>query len=376
MESKTMQPTPVQMERENLRRVRFTRPALWVQLVLLACLIAGPLVVPSFRAMDVMTKVMIFAVVAASYDLILGYTGILSLAHVTFFGIGAYSMALVVFHSGQAAWYHIPVAMALAVGISGVLAVALAFFSLRVKAIFFTMMSLALAEFVFILGDQWHDLTMGEDGVSFSLPGIFSVNWSDGTFLGATLNGRLMTYYFILAASVLLFIGLVRFVRSPVGRVLKSVRDNEQRSTALGYKTFHYKVLSNVFGSVVASLAGVLFAMWLGYVNPTSVLGIPVMLNILLMVIIGGMGTLYGSIMGAAFIQVAEAWLPDLQKLTAWLLPHVEVAQRLAERWILYFGILFILVVIFFPKGLVGTARDVIARRKLRLAQRDHQPGL
>jgi len=127
---------------------------------------------------------------------------------------------------------------------------------------------------------------------------------------------------------------------------------------------------------VVASLAGVLFAMWLGYVNPTSVLGIPVMLNVLLMVIIGGMGTLYGSIMGAAFIQVAEAWLPDLQKLAMLLLPGVEMAQRLAERWILYFGILFILVVIFFPKGIVGTARDVIARRKLRLAQRDHQTGL
>ena len=90
------------------------------------------------------------------------------------------------------------------------------------------------------------------------------------------------------------------------------------------------------------------------------------MLNVLLMVIIGGLGTMYGSIVGAAFIKIAETWLPDLQKVTKGLMPQVEIAHRLAERWILYFGILFILVVFFFPKGFVGTAREIIKRRQAR----------
>jgi branched-chain amino acid transport system permease protein len=204
---------------------------------------------------------------------------------------------------------------------------------------------------------------MAEDGVSFKLPGILGVGWSAGKMAGIEVNGRLMTYYFILIVSVLLFLGMLRFVRSPVGRVLKGIRENEQRAVALGYRTFRYQTFSIVFGSAMASLSGVLFAMWLRYVNPESVMSTPLMLNILLMVIIGGMGTLYGSIIGAAFLQIAETWLPDLQKLAVALFPQNDIVHRLAERWILYFGILFVLVVFFFPKGFMGTARDMVRRR-------------
>ncbi len=232
------------------------------------------------------------------------------------------------------------------------------------KAIFFAMMTLALAEFTDILAVQWYDLTRAEDGISFKLPGVFHLGWSGPTIGGIQINGRLMTYYFILLISVILFLIMFRFIRSPVGRVLKAVRDNEPRATALGYKTFRYQVLSIVFGSSIASLSGILFAMWLRYVNPGSTLSTPIMLNILLMVIIGGLGTLYGSMIGAAFIKITETWLPELQNVAETLFPHTVIAQRLAERWILYFGILFILVVFFFPKGVVGTARDLIRRRR------------
>jgi branched-chain amino acid transport system permease protein len=341
------------------------RPSFFLQLALVACLLIGPFVLTSFRVMDVVTKIMVFTIVVASFDLILGYTGRLSLAHAMFFGIGAYSLALVIYHSSAPHWWHIVLGAAVGVALSIILAVVIAFFSLRVKAIFFAMMTLALAEFAYILAFQWYNLTLSEDGVSFKLPGIFNVEWSAGTFLGIQVNGRLMTYYFILIVSVLLFIGMLRFVRSPVGRVLKSIRENENRSIALGFKTFRYEVFSIVFGSAIASLGGVLFAMWLGYVNPDSVLSTPIILNILLMVIIGGLGTLYGSILGAAFIMAAQAWLPDLQKLAHVLAPHAPIVQRLAERWVLYFGILFILVVFFFPRGIIGTAREVILRRKL-----------
>ncbi len=362
---------PVQQERLRELQTRFSQPAFYIQLVLLGVLLVIPLAFSSFRVIDVVAKIMIFAVFVASYDLLLGYSGLLSLGHSMFFGIGAYSLALVIYHFGPPVWYHLVLATGVALALSISMALIIAFFSLRVKAIFFAMMTLALAEFADILAVQWYDLTRAEDGVSFTLPGIFSVGWSAPRLFGMEINGRLLTYYFILVVAVLLFVGLLRFVHSPVGRVLKAVRDNEPRATALGYHTFRYQVLAIVFGSSIASLTGILYAMWLRYVNPGSVLSLPIMLDVLLMVIIGGLGTMYGSIVGAAFIKIAETWLPDLQKVAQRLLPHVAIAQRLAERWILYFGILFILVVFFFPKGFVGTAREIIKRHRGRRSEGD-----
>ena len=355
---------PMQRERLEEHEARYRRPSFLIQLLVVAALLATPFVFPSFRVMDTVAKIVIFAIVVASYDVILGYTGSLSLAHAMFFGIGAYSLALIIYHSGAPHWYHVILAFVAATAISAVLALLIAFFSLRVKAIFFAMMTLALSEFAHILAIQWYDFTLAEDGVSFKMPGIFKTDWSAGAFLGIDVNGRLVTYYFILVVSVFLFRGLVQFVRSPVGRVLKSIRDNEQRSIALGYKTFRYQILSIVVSSSVASMGGVMFAMWLGYVNPESVLATPIMLNILLMVIIGGLGTLYGSVIGSAFIEITQTCLPELQKIAKAVFPHVEMIHRLAERWVLYFGILFVLVVFFFPRGIVGTAREIAARRR------------
>lgn len=361
----TLELTPVQRYRAREARRRFTRPSFLIQAALLACLALAPLAMPSFRTMDVVVKVMIFAVVGASFDIILGYTGIISFAHGMFFGLGAYAAALVNYHAGDPQYYHLLIAAGAAVAVSAAAALVIAAFSLRVKAIFLAMMTLAVAEFAHILGYQWSSLTLGEDGVSFKMPGLFDPNWSAGDFLGVAIDGRLMVYFLVLVVSTLLFVGIVRFVRSPVGRVLKSVRDNEQRATALGFKVFHYRVLSTVFGSVVCSLAGVMFAMWLSYVNPDTVLGSTLMLNILLMVIIGGLGTIYGGIVGAAFITVAETWLPDLLKAGAGLLPKVEILQRLSERWVLFFGLAYVLVVLFFPKGVIGAAREMASRRRM-----------
>jgi branched-chain amino acid transport system permease protein len=352
------QMTPVKAQRLAEQQGRFKSPSFWIQIGLMTCLAAAPLFIPSFRTMDMLAKIMIFAVAVASFDIILGYTGIISFAHGMFFGIGAYAVALICYHSETPGYHHLLLAVLLAILVSALIAVVIAVFSLRVKAIFFAMMTLAVAEFAHILGYQWTELTMGEDGVSFNLPGILASTWQGGEFLMAQVNGRLFIYYLILIACALLFMAVVRFVRSPVGRVLKSVRDNEQRSTALGYKVIHYRILSTVFGSVISSIAGALFALWLSYVNPDTVLGTPLMLNILLMVIIGGLGTVYGGIVGAAFITIAETWLPDLLKAGVSLLPAIELLHRIADRWILFFGLGYVLVVLFFPKGVMGTIRD------------------
>ena len=354
---------PVQRDRLHQHQIRFTRPSFWIQVVMVVVLVLVPLV-PSFRVLDVAAKIMIFTVVVASYDLILGYTGLLSFAHAMFFGIGAYSVALLCYHSGAPKWYHLIMATGASLVISIGLALILSLFSLRTKAIFFAMLSLALADFFHLLGITWSDLTLGEDGITFTLPGVLGLKWEGWQIGGFEIGPRLMTYYLILVVSVLLFLFLLRFVRSPVGRVLKSIRDNEQRSTALGYKTFRYQMYSIVFGSSIASLGGILFGLWLRFVDPDSALGVFGMVDYLLMVIIGGLGTLYGSIIGVAFFIVTQAWLPDLLKVITTILPDYEILHRLADRWMAFLGFLFILAIMLFPKGVVGTIRDRIARGK------------
>ena len=356
--------TPIQKDRLLEKQTRYLRPSFWIQVALVVVLMLVP-ILPSFRVMDMAAKIMIFTVVVASYDLILGYTGLLSFAHAMFFGIGAYSVALLCYYSGSPQWYHLILAAVAALTLSGVLALVLAFFSLRTKAIFFAMLSLALADFFHILGMTWSDLTLGEDGITFSLPGILIVEWAGVNLPGFHLTARVMTYYLIMVVSVVLFMGMLRFVRSPVGRVLKSIRDNEQRSTALGYKTFRYQVYSIVFGSSIASLGGILFAVWLRFVDPESALGVFSMVDYLLMVIIGGLGTLYGSIIGATFFMATQAWLPDLLKGIAALFPDYEIIHRIAERWVAFLGLMFIVAIMVFPKGVVGTVREIIARRKV-----------
>jgi len=360
----TTEMTPVQRERFQAQQAIFKRPSFLIQVALVIVLILVPLV-PSFRVMDMMAKIMIFSIVVASYDLILGYTGLLSFAHAMFFGIGAYSMALLCYHSGSPQWYHLILATIVALAMSVVLALILAFFSLRTKAIFFAMLSLALADFFHILGRSWRVLTLGEDGVTFSLPGILNVQRQGFSLFGVNISPRTMMYYLVLVVSVALFIFLVRFVSSPVGRVLQAIRDNEQRSTALGFKTFPHQIYSIVFGSSISSMGGILFAMWLRYVDPESVLGVFSMVDYLLMVIIGGLGTMYGSIIGAAFFIIVQTWLPDLLRGIAANFPGYEIIQRMAERWMAYFGVMFVVVILVFPKGIVGTVQKIIRRRRM-----------
>lgn len=355
-------PTPLLAVRLAERRRRFAAPAVYVRPALLAAFILVPVATPSFTATDLALKIALFATLVASYDVVIGYTGIVSFGHAMFFGFGAYAVALAVGKLGAVTYGHLLLGFAVGVLVSAVAAAAIGTFSLRVKALFFAMITLAFAEFALILAVQWTAVTGGEDGLSPRLPGVFATNWA-GSLLGVALTGRLVTYYTVLGACAALFLMMSRFVHSPLGRTLQAIRDNELRAEALGYRTFVFQIVSSSFGSVVATVVGGLYAMWVRYVNPESTLGIPIMLDVLLMVIIGGIGTLYGGVIGAAFLLTARTLLPDLRALGAALFPASEMFQRLADRWLLYFGVLFILVVFFFPKGVLGTLREALARR-------------
>jgi branched-chain amino acid transport system permease protein len=351
------------------REERFRNPSLYLRILLLAFFLTTPFLFRSFEIADVVLKIMIFSALVASYDIILGYTGIVSLGHVMYFGIGCYFVGIFMGRFGWISYGHLGLAFLIAVLISGVLSILIGFFSLRIRAIFFAMVTLAFMEFTFILSSQLRSVTGGDDGISFKLPGILAVDFSAGRFLGVEFTGRMISYYLILLVSLALFLLMLRFVNSPLGRVLQSIRDNEQRSVAIGYRTYLFQVIASSFASCVAAISGGCFAIWVRYVSPDSSLSVPIMLDVLLMVIVGGMGTLYGGIFGAAFLMITRAFLPKLQVLAASLLPGLPIAVRLSERWLFYFGLLFILIVYFFPKGIVGTAQEIFARRKA--AQRE-----
>ena len=359
-----MTQTPVQLYRIGKKKNRLRGAGFFVKTGTLLLLIATPFLFPSFKIVDLAMSIVIFSVLVASFDILLGYTGILSFAHGMFFGIGAYCVALPMGQYGGASYLHLALGLLLGMVTAAALALVVSFLSLRVKAIFFAMVTLAIAELALVLATKLSGFTGGEDGISLNMPGIFAVTHSVGHFLGREIGGRVLTYYLILFGSVILFSLMTRFTHSPLGRVLQAIRDNAGRAEALGYKTFIFQVFSILFGCIVAAIAGGFYAMWVGYVNPESCLGVmTIMLDVLLMVIIGGMGTLYGAVVGAALLKTAQTFLPDLQHLAKIVFPHVAFIHQFLERWLLLFGVLFILVVILFPKGVIGSMRDYMTRR-------------
>jgi len=356
--------TPIQIVRNQEKRQRFSSGNFYLRMGVLALFLLVPFIFPSFKTIDLALKIVIFASLVASFDILLGYTGILSFGHGMFFGIGAYCVAFLLGKYGSPSYTNLLLGLASATVVATVLAMLISFISLRVKTIFFAMVTLALAELAIVLANKLSHFTGGEDGISFSMPGIFSVAFNMGEFMGLDITGRIVTYYFILFACLAMFLMMLRFTHSPLGRVLQAIRDNEPRAVALGYRTFIFQAISITFGCVLATLIGGLYAMWVGYVNPESSLEVmAIMLNVLLMVIIGGMGTLYGGIVGAAFLLTTQTFLPDLQSLAKDFFPQAVFLHNVLERWLLLFGTLFVLVVIFFPKGVIGSVKDYLARR-------------
>jgi branched-chain amino acid transport system permease protein len=158
---------------------------------------------------------------------------------------------------------------------------------------------------------------------------------------------------------VVLFLLLLRIVNSPFGRVLQAIRENDFRAEAIGYRTVVYRTLSNVLSAVFATLAGVLLALWLRYTGPDTTLSFEIMIDILLIVVIGGMGTMYGAVIGSVLFVLAQNYLQDLLKLAGGALEGVPVLGAIftPERWLLWLGVLFVLAVYHFPTGIVGRLR-------------------
>lgn len=327
-------------------------------------LLFAPFLFPDVRAQEAAARICVFIVLVASYDLLIGYTGIVSFAHTMFFGLGAYGTAIALKTMGPG-WDAILLGGALGVAAALVLAVLIGLLSLRVKAIFFAMVTLAAASVMMVLASQLSEFTGGEDGITYTVPRVFAPAYrlfedAEGKTLrlfGVAMNGRIVAYYFVFLSCLLLFLAMMRIVASPLGTVLEAIRENEMRAEAVGYRVVAYRTAIFVIAAVIAALAGVVRAVWLKYTGPDVVLAFHIMIDILLMVVIGGMGTLYGAIIGAAIMSLAQFYLKDLMEVAAHATSSIPLLPDLLnpDRWLLWLGVIFILLVYFFPAGIAGT---------------------
>ncbi|MEP6825590.1 MAG: branched-chain amino acid ABC transporter permease, partial [Ramlibacter sp.] len=263
----------------------------------------------------------------------------------------------------------IAIGIAVALALSFVLALVVGLFSLRVRAIFFSMITLAVAAAFQTLASQLSDFTGGEDGLTFKVPEVLSPGFqmSETPFLGVSLDGRLLCYYLLFLAALVLLLAMLRIVNSPFGRVLQAIRENEFRAEAIGYRVVVYRTTSSILSALFATLAGAMLAIWLRYNGPDTSLSFEIMLDVLLIVVIGGMGTVYGAAIGSGIFVVAQSYLQDLLKIAsdaAAGLPWLS-ALLSPDRWLLWLGVLFVLSVYYFPTGVVGRLRALRAARQV-----------
>lgn len=284
---------------------------------------------------SIFVDVFILAILAVSYNLIFGFTGVLSFGHAAFFGMGAYSVGLLMLHLAWPWWLAISAALVVSV----IIALVMGFVGLRIKGLYFALFTLAFAEILYILAGNrvLVNLTGAEDGFTFDVP----------DFLNMTTN-RFFFYYLALFVLVLSFLVVRRLMNSPTGRVLHALRENEERAQMLGYNTFYFKLIAIIIAGVLAGSAGVLRGLALKGASP-NVLSLDFTITPLLMVIIGGMGTYAGPVVGAFGLRLTEQFLRD----TVVTLGSVEI--NIGERWSLILGVIFILSVMVFPYGIVGT---------------------
>lgn len=312
-------------------KMRYDKGSLIFLIVSLGLLVF-PFIHEDRNLLIIFTQIFIFAILAMSYDILLGYTGIVSFGHAMFFGIGAYSVSIIL-KRYEPTMFYLVIAIIVGLILAALVSYVVGLLTLRLKSHFYAMLTLALAGLFLVAAEKWRTLTYGNDGFTFRVPEFF--------------RDRMHFYLLALGLMVLVYFGLKRFIDSPLGKVLVAIKENEQRTESLGYHVLHYKLIASVVAGVLASLAGSLYAISLRFVN-TSVFTMDITLDALLMTIIGGVGTLVGAIIGSTIIEFAHHWLTGLAKVH-WIF----------DRWIILFGIIYILAVMFFPQGIVGSLRKI-----------------
>ncbi|MDB5596126.1 MAG: branched-chain amino acid ABC-type transport system, permease component [Hyphomicrobiales bacterium] len=273
------------------------------------------------------TEVLIFAIVAMSLDLLMGYGGLVSFGHAAFFGVGAYAMVLGSIKLGLSPWFGLMTGVAA----SGLAAALIGFFCVRMTGVAFFMVTLAFAQLLYSGAVKWRWLTGGSDGIGgMPRPHLFGLSLADPALM-----------YFLSLAAFLMSLGLLRVIlRSSFGHALVGMRENETRLRALGFATGRLKLLAFTLAGAFAGLSGALYAMYNGFVSPDA-LSFGLSGTFLLMVVLGGVGTLVGPAIGATVFM---------------LMKHFVSSQT--EHWLLVVGIVFVCCVMFFRKGIYGLVNN------------------
>lgn len=317
---------------------------------LYALLLVGLVAAPWLGAYPVFVmKVLCFALFAAAFNLLIGYTGLLSFGHAMFLATAGYLTGYTIESMGLTPELGVLAGTAAAT----LLGLVVGFFAIRRQGIYFAMVTLALAQLVYFVYLQ-APFTGGEDG----LQGV-----PRGKLFGLlSLSSDLALYYVLLVAVVLAFMLIVRIVHSPFGQVLTAIRENEPRAVSLGYDTDRFKLLGFVLSAGIAGLAGSLKVLVLGFETLGDAYWTMSGL-VILMTLVGGMGTLFGPLLGAALVVTLEDRLGDIGGALA-ALTHVAWFNSLGDSTTIVIGIVFIACVLTFRRGIVG---EIIARvRPLR----------
>jgi branched-chain amino acid transport system permease protein len=303
--------------------------------VVLALLIVAPLVLPEFWR-HFLTEILIWGLLAMSSDILIGYAGMVSFGHSAFFGLGIYGAAAALLAVRPPNLW-----LALLFGLVGAAGVAafVAYFATRLRDIYFAITTLIFSQIFYVIIFTWTEVTGGENGLTFSrpplgVPGLFSVPFTSNTL-----------HWFVLGVVTLSYLVLRRITQSPFGMVLQSIRENEGRTRAIGYPIERYKMVAVMLSGLFAGLAGVLYAIQNRFAAPDFVFFL-VSGEVVIFNVMGGIGTLVGPILGAAFF----------------LLLREGFSRFFTEYYLIPVGLIFIAMVIFMPQGLLGFLRRSLNR--------------
>ncbi len=300
------------------------KPLLGFALLLLPFLVAPWLVVASLGStyvVELLVQAMIWGILALSLNLLLGYTGLPSLGHAAYMGIGAYAVAICITHFQLSPFTACVVALLVTTAVGAVFGL----LALRTRGVYFLMITLALAMLVWGLAYRWVDLTAGDNGISGVVRPVIG-RWS--------LQSITSYYYFVLIVFWLSVFLMFRLVRSPFGLTLVGIRESESRMRTLGYDVWLHKYICFVIASFFGGVAGVLMIFYNGYISPTTLEVLP-NVEVLLMVALGGAGTVLGPFIGALIIVMLNNFI-----------------SVYTERWLMILGVIYIVTILYAPQGL------------------------
>jgi branched-chain amino acid transport system permease protein len=294
-------------------------------LILAGLLLLVPLILP-YKTLP--TEIVIYALGAVSFNILLGYTGLLSFGQAAFFGAGAYLTGIFLIHFG----WHPALTLALSGVIGALFAAVIGYLSIQQVGIYFVMLTLAFNMLAFFLAYQWKSITGGDDGLlnvprpDFSiLPGI-----------NIPIQGNFQFFLFVWVIFLLAFIVIRRIIHSPFGRILLAIRENPNRARAVGYNVIHYKLIAFTISGFFTGLAGGLYALFMKMV-PITAIELVTSTDFIIMALLGGTGSLYGPVIGAIVVKIAS-----------------EILSVLWARWLFILGVIFVAFVLFMRGGIGG----------------------